>query len=517
MTDSLFASGDAAEEGAGDGAGLYFEASLEAPSFEFTIAFGDTAGSGAERAGCSSAACPHPVAHPAEEDWVQLASAVPAEGQLHRFKPRCEGMAYPTEDDFRAAVTAVRPQDPDAFSLQRLRTGWTDEVGARIGSWPDRLKSRLSALAEGWAGEDFEAFAAQADEARALLEGVIDDIDATTAELATCETAIYTLQGGDSGEIPYPAPMVGVEGEWSNLVSLHLRPAWWHGDCIRMTCEEAEKAMELAGADPRLATDVREFIEERVGSALSGLGALVADVRALAGEEAKELFTDRVAAELAGYFERQAAIDEAIAAKRDGQSEELTALGPTGEDRPLPGGADTSYMDLAAPEAERPSPPAAPRATQDPSPVPPGGDGTVREDQAPQDEDEADDDVAGGLASGGGFGSGPGGAFGSSGGSAMRAGGAMGPGGAGGVPQGLFGPAVTAPVPTAGPAGAGGGAGGGVRPGMAPAHQQGGAAGRDAKRYDEDEAEEDERPQDLTRRETGNLWGYVKPNEDPYN
>ena len=54
--------------------------------------------------------------------------------------------------------------------MQRLRTGWTEEVGARIGSWSDRLKSRLSSLAEGWAGEDFEAFAEQADQARERLE-----------------------------------------------------------------------------------------------------------------------------------------------------------------------------------------------------------------------------------------------------------------------------------------------------------------------------------------------------------
>ncbi|MCD0443575.1 hypothetical protein LO763_08030 [Glycomyces sp. A-F 0318] len=518
MTDSLFASdGDAAEE---DG-GLHF--TVEVPTFEFTLAFGDTAASGGERAGCSSAACPHPVAHPAEEDWVQLASAVPVEGQPGRFKPRCEGMAYPTEDDFRAAIAAVRPEDADAFAMQRLRTGWTEEVGARIGSWSDRLKSRLSSLAEGWAGEDFEAFAEQADQARALVEGLADDIEATVAELEGREAAIYTLQGGDSGEIPYPAPMVGVEGEWSNLVSLHLRPAWWHGDCIRMSCEEAERALELAGADPRLATDVREFVEERVGAGLSGLGALVADVRALAGEEAKEVFADRVAAELAAYRERQAAVDEAIAAKRDGQSQELTALRPTGGDRPLPGGADAAHMDLAAPEAEQPSPPVAPQATQDPTPVPPGGDGTSRaEDETAWEdgadgEDEEEGEVSGGLASGG-PGGGPGGVFGASGGT-TRAGGLPGPGGAGGVPQGLFGPAVTAPVPAAGPAGATGGAGGGAggaRPGMAPV-QQGGASGKGGKTDDEDEAEEDEGPQDLARRETGNVWGYVKPNEDLYN
>ncbi|MFG3338567.1 hypothetical protein [Glycomyces sp. NPDC048151] len=501
------------------------DGSLELPSFEFTIAFGDTSAlTSGDRAGCSAAACPHPVAHPAEEAWVQLASAVPVEGQRGRFKPRCEGMAYPTEEDFRAAVTAVRPEDADAFSLQRLRTGWSEEIGSRLGTWPQRFRSKLAALAEHWAGEDFDAFAVQAGEARALVEGALDDIEATVAELGSRESAIYTLQGGDSGEIPYPAPMVGTEGEWSSLVALHVRPAWWHGDCITMTCEEAEKALELAGADAGLATEVREFVEERVGQQLSGLGALVADVRALVGEEAKEVFSERVAAELAAYVERQAAIDEAIAEKRDGQSAELAAVTTTGEDRPYPSSADTSYMELTVPEAEQPAAPVAPQTTQDPSPVPPGGDGTVVEEENPWEAAEADeeDEPSGGLASGGsGFGGGTGGGpFGPGGG---RPGGGMptGPGG-GAVPQGLFGPAVTTPATTATTASTSGSRGGGGL--FQQSQTAGGSAANQSRkgsdRSDSDkkqDGEQDDKPQDLARRETGNVWGYVKPNEDPYN
>ncbi|MBO3734242.1 hypothetical protein [Glycomyces niveus] len=510
MTDGLFAgSGDwTADTGA-----------LELPSFEFTIAFGDTSAlTSGDRAGCSAAACPHPVAHPAEEAWVQLASAVPVEGQRDRFKPRCEGMAYPTEEDFRAAVTAVRPEDADAFSLQRLRSGWTEEVGSRLGTWPERFKSKLALLAEGWAGEDFDAFAVQAGEARTLVEGALDDIEATVGELASREAAIYTLQGGDSGEIPYPAPLVGTEGEWSSLVALHVRPAWWHGDCITMTCEEAEKALELAGADAGLATEVRDFIEERVGQQLSGLGTLVSEVRALVGEEAKEVFAERVAAEIAAYVERQAAIDESIAEKRDGQSAELAAVRTTGADRPYPSSASASYMDLAVPEAERPAAPVAPQTTQDPSPVPPGGDGTVKAEDDPWEAEEAGDDeeVSGGLASGGGGGVGGGSGGGSFGSGGRPPGGAMVPTTGGGAPQGLFGPAVTTPATTAASSPARGGGGGLFQANQAGAPNRGGRA---SERSDADKKkpEEKEEPQSLARRETGNVWGYVKPNEDPYN
>ncbi|MEU6858257.1 hypothetical protein AB0B28_05195 [Glycomyces sp. NPDC046736] len=516
MTDDLFAADD--DAGSAAEGGFVFEASLELPQFEFTLAFGDTQATGTDRAGCSSGDCPHPAAHPAEADWVQLASAVPVEGQLHRFKPRCEGMAYPTEEDFRAAVAAVRPADADAFSLQRLRSGWTDEVGGRIGSWPERLKSKLAALAEGWAGEDFDAFAAMADQARALAEGAIDDIESTVAELEQRESAIYTLQGGDSGEIPYPAPMVGTEGEWSNLKALHVRPAWWHGDCITMTCEEAEKALELAGADAGLAGEVREFVEEKVGAGLLGLGTLVSEVRALASEEAKTVFGERVAAELAAYVERQAAIDESIAEKRTGQSAELAAVQTTGEDRPFPSGADVSYMDLAAPEPEFPSPPVSPQTTMDPSPVPPGGDGTAAatektEDEAdenPWDDDEDDGSQTGGLASGGGYGTVPGGGGSlGAGGGGGRLGGAVGPG-AMATPQGLFGPAVT-PTPTSGTNAASGSRGGLFGP-----QGQPGAKGGKAPAKDEEETEA-KAPENLARRETDNVWGWVAPKDDPHN
>ncbi|HLU27271.1 MAG TPA: hypothetical protein VKZ65_02455, partial [Glycomyces sp.] len=391
----------------------YTDVTTAAPSS--TIAFGDTSALeyGGERAGCTAGACPHPVAHPAEAEWEQLVSAVPTEGQLHRFKPRCEGMSYPTEDDFRAAIGAVRPLDPDAFSLSRLRIGWQEEVAAVLAEWPGLIRTRLTGLAEGWAGEDFDLFTDRTDQMRSLVQGVLDDIEDTVRELENRESSIYTLQGGDSGEIPYPAPMVGVEGEWTNLVAIHVRPAWWHGDCILMSCEEAERALELGGADPKLATDVRTFIEGQAGGPIVPGDA--SEARVLAGDEAATSFEGRISAELAAYAERHAAIDEAIAEKRAGQSEQLESMRTTGSDRPCPDGADSAHMDTEVPVMEEPAPPVPPQATQDPSPVPPGGDGSVAADpSSPETTSEErsweepalaeDGTAAGGLAGGGGFG-----------------------------------------------------------------------------------------------------------------
>ncbi|RRR96072.1 hypothetical protein [Glycomyces terrestris] len=481
------------------------------------IAFGDTSGSGGGRAGCSSGSCPHPVAHPAEADWEQLVSAVPVEGQLGRFKPRCEGMSYPTEDDFRSAVAAVRPLEPDSFSLERLRTGWTEEVAAVLADWPALLRSKLAELATGWAGTDFDAFAETADLAKGLVQGVLDDIEDAAAELKHREEAIYTLQGGDSGEIPYPAPLVGADGEWTSLVAIHVRPAWWHGDCIQMGCEEAEAALRLGGADPALAAEVRSFIEERAGSA--AVDAVVSDVRLQAGGEAATAFAPRISAELAAYAERHAAIDESIGEKLGGQSEQLAAMRTAGADRPYPDSADASYMDLEPPVMEEPAPPVPPQATQDPSPVPPGGDGSVRTEDAATESaptrSEADGTVTGGLASGGG-------GFGAFGGGAGGVGGGVVPGGTAtvaGAGAGFTGaaPGVFPPGGATGP-GAAGGSGSGSSVGAARGAV---AAGRPAdadarKKQEKSEEDEAEEQEDLLFRETDDVWGYVRPGDDPY-
>lgn len=481
--------------------------------FYFTFGDASTLDPGSTgRAGCTAGACPHPTEHPAEADWVHLASAVPVAGQLARLTPRCGGMAYPTEDDFRSALAAVRPDSADEHSLERLRGAWAGEVAEAVAEWPGLIKSRLAALSSGWVGEDFDAFAAQVDQARSLVDGIVDDVEAACEELRDREEAAYILQGGDSGEIPYPAPMVGCEGEWTELVAIHVRPAWWSGDCITMTCEEAERALELAGADAGLAAEVREFIEDRVGEGMAALGSLAADVRALAGEEARERFGSDVEAELAAYVERQAAVDEDIAQRRADQGDEFGRLRVTCDERPYPSTADPSRMDLAEPEAELPAAPSSPAATQDPVPTPPGGGGGAgrsEEDEPDPDPWEAvasEESDEGGLAGGGSWGGGFGGAAGTAG----------APGGGAAVPGTGSGPGGGA-VPAV-PAAAGGGGAGTARPtavttaahgpagGARPAGGGGGKAN--------DRGEEDDAPP--TRRELDNVWGYVPLKNDPY-
>src|SRR5690606_20346804 len=124
-------------------------------------------------------------------------------------------------------------------------------------------------------------------------------------------------------------------------------------------------------------TEVRAFIEERLGGPLTAESPL-SEARVLAGEEAGTSFESRISAELAEYAERQAAIDETIEEKRAGQSEQLESMATAGEDLQCPESADPAYMDTEAPVMEQPAPPLPPQTTQDPTPVPPGGDGSVK-------------------------------------------------------------------------------------------------------------------------------------------
>ncbi|WP_100448896.1 hypothetical protein [Glycomyces xiaoerkulensis] len=466
---------------------------------------------------CSNPECGNPLYHPAEESWQQLVSAVPVRDQLYRLKPRAHDMAYPTEADFRAAVAAVRPEYADEHSLERLRAGWTEEVAGKLADWPERIKSELSDLGEGWSGSDFEAFEQVCTETRGLVDDIVEDIDGTVAQLQELQETIYTLQGGDLGEIPFPAARFWIDGEWHSWVSVHVRPAWWHGDCIQHTCQDAEHVLALAGADPELGTEIIDYIDERVEhyvdyyenpanierDGLDPKGITIEEAKRMAVADAADAYGGVVEQNWQEYDGRQQGVDEDIEQRNADNDSEQQSVRTTSSDKPYPSVADQAYMDLDPPSMEHPTGTASPESTEDPSLEPP-------ESQPPEGDGPPggsdDDDEPGGLASGGPGGGGVGGGFGGVGGSGPTTGGA--PGAAGGGP----GPAATG-AGAAGMAGtaAGGGAGGAApRGGMT--GMMGGAGGgmRGGQSSDEDH----EADVDLT--EDKNMWGFVSEDDDPY-
>lgn len=502
-------------------------ATASAPSAE--PAFGDVegefaaGGSGGTEIGilppnwrrpCSTADCGNPTEHPAEDQWQRLVSAVPVQDQLYRLKPRVEGMSYPTEEDFRTAVAAVRPEHADEHSLARLSTGWTEEVGGKLGDWSERIRSNLTDLAEGWSGTDFDAFVTMANGTRELVDGILEDVDATVSQLQSTQENIYTLQGGDSGEIPYPAPQFWIEGEWHSWVAMHIRPAWWHGDCIKYTCQDAEGAVALAGVDPELATEIIDYIDDRVdhwvryyenpanieADGLDPKGITLEEAKEMAVADAMDNFGGVVEQNRSDYESRHQNINEEIDQRSADNDAEQQGMRTTSSDKPYPEGADESKMDLEPPSMEQPSGTASPETTQDPSLEPPTG-------EAPDGGDgggdaDVEDEGPGGLASGG-----PGGGAGGFGGSAP--GGSLGSPGGTGSPAGGAGAGVGAGTGAAGIAGGAAAAGSGGR-GMTGMMGGAGGAGRPMG------GENTERDPDVDLNEDRNMWGFVSEDDDPY-
>ncbi|PRY60855.1 WXG100 family type VII secretion target [Glycomyces artemisiae] len=464
----------------------------------------------AVRPGCSNAACGNATAHPSEQAWQQLVSAVPVERQLFRLRPKESGMAYPTEADFRDAVAAVRPAEADAHSLARLRAAWTDDVSGRLADWSERIRSNLADLAEGWSGTDFDAFEAACGQTRELVEDLIDDVDATVASLQATEDALYAIQGGDSGEIPYPAPQFWIDGEWHSWVSVHVRPAWWHGDCLQYTCQDAEHVLALGGAEPDLATEVIDYIDERIVHYIDyysspvtiereGLdptkGLTVEEAKELAVADAVEHYGTLVDQSWGAYDARQAEVDDDVSQRSADTDGEERSVRTVRSDKPYPAAADPAYMDLEPPPMDQPAGASSPRATEDPSLEPPAGDPPSGDAEEPAEDDGA----SGGLASGG---TAPG--------AAPLGGGAFAsPAAASPVSNGGAGPTSFAAPAAATVAGASAAAAA-PRSGGAPMMGAPGAAGRGAP------AEDKDREPDVDLVEDANMWGFVNEDDDPY-
>jgi len=353
----------------------------------------------AHRPACSNAECANATVHPAEARWQRLVSAVPVERQLYRLRPAEAGMSFPTETDFRAAVGAVRPAEADAHSIERLRNAWSDDVAGRLAGWSEQIKANLNDLSEGWPGTDFDAFEAACGQTRELVDDLIDDIDATVANLQSAEAALYSLQGGDSGEVPYPAPQFWIDGDWHSWVSVHIRPAWWHGDCIEYTCQDAEHVLALGGAEPELATEIIDYIDERIlhyveryaspanveRDGLDPSGLTDEEAKELAVADAMEHYGTLVDQSWGAYESRHTAINGEIGRRSADTDAEQRSVRTVRSDKAYPDAADPVYMDLEVPAMEQPTGAAAPRSSKEPSLEPPSG-------EAPEDPVDMEED-----------------------------------------------------------------------------------------------------------------------------
>src|SRR5690606_5625953 len=228
-------------------------------------------------AACSNGSCTN-TANPAEEAWVKLVSAIPVAGQVNSFKCVAGGTAAPSPEEVQSLVSQIRPTDGDKYALQTLADKWMlfrmDFAINEDTAVEPILRSKLSELANGWQGDDFDGFAEQMETVFANCEQIKADIGDESSGMVSLlkqkSDEIFALQGGPSYELPYPAPQYWVEdkGGLFSDPKVHVRPPFTDGDCeVAEGCMfgdgDTEQAMELGGLDGDYANELNQYVTDR--------------------------------------------------------------------------------------------------------------------------------------------------------------------------------------------------------------------------------------------------------------
>lgn len=505
---------------------------------------------------CRNGSCTN-TANPAEEAWVKLVSAIPVANQVQSFKCVAGGTAAPTPEEVQSLVSQIRPPEGDKLALQEIASHWMlmgndfalndDSAVAPI------LRNKLTDLSNGWQGTDFDAFAEQMEKVFANCERLAADIGNETSGIAGLlhqkGDEIYALQGGDSHELPYPAPQYWVEdkgGLFSNP-KVHVRPPFTNGDCeVAEGCMfgdgDTEQAMELGGFDGDYANELSQYVTDQTEYHFAQLKAENPDtpedqLRTQAADLAEQDANARAERDYdensQDYEARAAEQNDTVVARWEDAEVSAMEFTPTVE----PSG-ETTFRDSAGElDGSQYSPVtggdfnASPTSSgttglNNPSSLSSfsggtGGSASMTGANPWESTSGVDDDLSGGLASGGGLGAstmtapGPGTGLGT---------GGAGAGGAGlGGGAGLFGPAVAGGMGSGTGAGrgagsglgkgqglfgktAGGGAGAGARgagAGMMGAGGRGAGAGT-----------EDEEGRATWLTEDEDVWGTARFNDD---
>jgi hypothetical protein len=217
--------------------------------------------------------------NPAEEAWVKLVSAIPVAGQIQYLKCVATGTAAPTQDEVQSLVSQIRPADPDKYALDEIANHWVNfnyDISQNEGTAVALiLRSKLTELSNGWQGNDFDAFAEQMEAVFANCEQIMNDIGDPSSGmiglLVQKSSEIHLLQGGASGELPYPAPQYWVEDEMSLFTDgrIHVRAPFTNGDCdIAEDCTFAgtgttDEAMELSGFDSEYTNELNQYVVDQ--------------------------------------------------------------------------------------------------------------------------------------------------------------------------------------------------------------------------------------------------------------
>lgn len=505
--------------------------------------------------------------NPGEQPWIELMSAIPQPNQTNNIKAKPSGMSTPGGQQVSEIVAQLRGPDGDNYAIGAVKDGWSD-FNNTFSLLEGALSGAVEALSQEWTGDDFDAFAEQIE---IVTKNIADVNEKVVGEngimplLANAQSSIYELQGGDSGEVPYPAPLVWVDddGGWLWTAAIHIRPAFWDGECEieEDVCanDSGDKIMEMAGMETGYQDEVQSFVEDRknyyfqyYNSEANGYKpGSFSEEQALemARSDAQNQVSQDVSNIDENYQQRLTNVNDDIIGRRDYANNEVagfqpdppasqeTELGDGGQPDvgyEPPGGGGGGSMPTAPggmdsmnpPEFSTPDKPPTPSFDPPPTPdstVPdPGGIDPGGLDDNPWDSNVPDpDDISGGLASGGGLGGGGGSLGGGLGGGAGGglgggAGGGLGGGmGAGGM-GGMMGGAGGGRGAGAGAGGRGAGGAKGMGKGMGRGGMAGGMMGGAGGGRGMGGPGEDGQESGTWLTEDDDVWGIGNEEEDPY-
>jgi len=230
----------------------------------------------------SGTPCPHATCEnrdtEAEAAWIKLVSAIPVAGQVAGLSVVTVGTAAPDQGQIQTLVEQVRPDGADRYALREISGYWQQfkdgfDTDPETGIAPT-LRAGLRTLSEHWKGDDFDAFAEQVEVVMANCLAVCDDIgDASTGAVGLLEQKadeFYGLQGGDSGELPYPAPQYWISDMTQMYTDpfMHVRPPFATGMCqVTAGCEHEGgllgEMMELGGFNKDYVDEVSTYVENQ--------------------------------------------------------------------------------------------------------------------------------------------------------------------------------------------------------------------------------------------------------------
>lgn len=172
----------------------------------------------------------------ADTDWESLMAGVYYADQNFVLENSSHRFAAPDQATFDAVLAAIRPSPSHAINT--IARGW-ENISEDLVSFQERHEYNMGQLSQYWEGDDFDSFEETNGELKKLVLETVDKIDEVATELHNAGSAIWTQQGGDTGQIPFPEPQYYIKNGGCGEATIHFRPPWHSGDCEIMNDEQA--------------------------------------------------------------------------------------------------------------------------------------------------------------------------------------------------------------------------------------------------------------------------------------